>query len=78
MTEKQTLWAHIEAEHKGFTGKPQHWTLADLQRWHSEQHHRYWTNHYHEFDNAGALAGPNTTDRRPSGWKTGLGSVPKR
>lgn len=66
MTPKQVLLAHIQEHHttqanRSLKRRP---TLADLKRWHSRQHHRVWTNHYH--------AGPNTgPSERPPGWFTG-------
>lgn len=47
----------------------------DVARAHARTHHRYHCSHVHEFDNAGALVGPNSKDRRPSGWYTGLGVI---
>jgi hypothetical protein len=54
-------------------------TFAELQQIHSRIHHRYGSSldHFHENDGAGALVGPGTDERRPSGWKTGEGVVPR-
>ena len=46
---------------------------TDLARQHARIHHRLHCNHTHEEDNAGALAGPGSDRRRPSGWQTGGG-----
>jgi phosphoribosylformimino-5-aminoimidazole carboxamide ribonucleotide (ProFAR) isomerase len=89
MTEKQTLIAHLREHHssrratswqtsrthKVVDGWRESKTLKELQRWHAREHHRYATSHYHEFDGEGDLVGPNTTERRPSGWRTGLGTI---
>lgn len=47
----------------------------DLIRAHARWHHRMHSNHYHQPDNAGRLAGPNTDQRRPSGWYDGGGVI---
>lgn len=74
MTTKQGLVAHL-AELHSKVKLPAKATLQELQRIHSEQHFRYQTNHYHLPDGKGALAGPGTTSRRPSGWLTGEHAV---
>lgn len=67
LTPKQKLETHIFALHKR---PPSGMTLKELQAWHAGQHHKFWTDHYHD----GVNLGP---DQRPSGWKTGEGAVPK-
>lgn len=72
MTPKQKLILHLDAFHsRPFRrrGPLSHTTtLAELQRWHAEQHHRYVVNH----DHLGPNRGPGI---RPPGWKTGEGAV---
>lgn len=81
MTTKQTLLAHLNEMHAKQNVGLRPWskrsTLAELQRSHGYAHHHY-GNRTHRHQGAdevdgflGALAGPNTTDRRPRGWKTG-------
>jgi hypothetical protein len=57
------------SEHHPNTRQPH--SNMDLIRVHSEQHHRYWTNHYHE----GANPGPH---QRPEGWRTGGGVIARK
>jgi hypothetical protein len=69
VTTKQTLRRHIEDMHRRPHGAISHMTLAELQRFHRGQHHRYATDHSH----AGANLGPG---QRPPGWSTGEDVVP--
>jgi hypothetical protein len=71
MTPKQGLWAHIRELHSPRNHPPARATLAQLQRWHAEQHHRYSPNHYH----TGVNLGPSA---RPPGWYTGQDAVQKQ
>lgn len=68
-TPKQTLVSHLAQMHGWEVRQGGRWTYADLQLWHSRQHHRRYTNHYHEGVNLDA-------GRRPPGWRTGEGAVP--
>lgn len=79
MTPKQILLAHCKEMHGTASMRlPKQVTLVDLQRRHARAHWRYDSaSHYHEFDNAGPQVGPNTEERRPSGWYTGEGVVLK-
>lgn len=61
--------AHVRKMHPRM---PNRRLNRDLAQEHARQHHRYHLGHYHEFDNEGLLAGPNTDRRQPSGWWTGL------
>lgn len=69
MTAKQTLFAHIRECHRAGRGRVDRMTLVELQAWHANQHHRYFTNHHH----AGVNLGPGD---RPAGWRTGEDAVP--
>lgn len=65
-TPKQVLVAHIAERHRTPPGNVT--TRESLALWHARQHHRFWTNHYHE--------GPNTgPGNRPPGWATGADVV---
>lgn len=68
MTPKQKLREHIAGMHGKFI--PARWTLVELQAWHANQHHRYYTNHVHAGVNLGA-------GDRPPGWRTGEDAIPK-
>lgn len=67
MSAKQILLVHIRLEHRRQPSA--RLTLAELQYWHRNEHHRYFCNHYHE----GSNTGPGD---RPVGWYTGEGAVP--
>jgi hypothetical protein len=77
MTPKQELLAHIENDHSRLAKWPglRRATLKKLQSMHSTEHHRNSPNHFHTPDNKGSLVGPNSTNRRPSGWLTGADAV---
>lgn len=69
MTPKQTLAAHIGEMHNAQRGAhTTGMTYKEMQRWHADQHHRYYQNHHH-----GPSRGP---DDRPAGWRTGENAVP--
>ena len=68
MTPKRVLLSHIHNMHR--RRPAQGWTMAQMAKWHADQHYRYSPNHYHE----GLNLGP---DQRPEGWYTGEGAVTK-
>jgi hypothetical protein len=70
MTTRQRLLAHIAELHTGRSQPALWWPYKRLASWHARQHHRYWTNHYHEGPNLGP-------DQRPPGWYTGEGAIKK-
>lgn len=59
------LVPHLTTMHKR---APKSGTLAQLVRWHQQEHYRSYTTHWHE----GVNLGP---DHRPAGWVTGEGAV---
>jgi hypothetical protein len=61
---KQRLRQHIVDHHRRPHGAIGAYTMAELQRFHREQHHHFLVGHAH----AGVNAGPS---RRPPGWSTG-------
>jgi hypothetical protein len=70
--QKTDLWEHVKAMHRYRQrpgGAKPSWTLAKLQRWHAEQHHRYGSRSHFL---VGVNLGP---DQRPDGWYTGKGVV---
>lgn len=70
MTPKEALRQHVVDMHRRPPGALSRYTMAELQRFHREQHHRYGTDHGH----AGPNRGPS---QRPPGWSTGLDVVPR-
>lgn len=68
MTPKQVLLNHIQGMHSRLSHVNRKWTMAEMAKVHSNQHHRLSSNHYHE----GVNLGP---DNRPPGWYTGEGAV---
>jgi hypothetical protein len=68
-----TVREHVKARHAGISPVPR--DTAQVARVHARAHHRLWCDHFHEEDGAGALVGPGSGRRRPSGWATGLGVV---
>jgi hypothetical protein len=65
-TPKRILRGHIVSWHQRQPARSA--TMVELSHWHSTQHYRYGTDHYHE----GANTGPGG---RPEGWRTGEGAV---
>lgn len=64
-----SLRKHIQELHSRISPVPR--SNEDLVKAHGRDHHHSYGNHFHVEDNAGNLAGPNTDQRRPSGWVTG-------
>jgi len=65
-----TIRQHIRELHPQIRTLPR--SNDDLARAHARAHHHLHCNHTHEEDGAGALIGPGSDARRPSGWWTGL------
>lgn len=66
MVRVKALREHVRQMHR--RQPPAGLSDEQLARWHSREHHRYATSHYHE----GVNLGPSC---RPEGWRTGEGAV---